>query len=108
MPTGVNVAAMRQEVPAASVVPQGLEDVTMAKSAAFVPPSRMLLMLSVAFPVLESVAVKLADVTFCVVLGKAILDVSDAAGAGAAVPVPVRVTDCVGVAELSVTVIVAM
>ncbi len=81
---------------------------TMAKSAALVPPSEMLLIFSVALPVLESVAVSAAEVTPCVVLGKAMVEVSEATGAAAAVPLPVRVTIWVGVAELSVTVIVAM
>jgi hypothetical protein len=49
-----------------------------------------------------------AAVLPCVVLGKARAEVSEATGAGIAVPLPVRVTDWVGVAELSVTVIVAV
>jgi hypothetical protein len=85
---------MRQEAPAASVPPQGLVDVTMAKSAAFVPPRRMLLMFSVALPVLESVAVRLAEVTFCVVFGKVMVEVSDATGAETPVPVPCSSTIC--------------
>ncbi len=108
MPSGVNVAAMRQEAPAASVMPQGLEEVTMAKSEALVPPSTILLMFKVALPVLESVAVRLAEVTFCVVLGKAMVEVSEATGAAAATPVPDNVVVWVVVAELSVTVMVAV
>jgi hypothetical protein len=104
----VNVAAIEHEAPAASVIPHGFVEVMMAKSAALVPPSEMLLMFNVALPVLESVAVRLAEVTPCVVLGNARLEVSEATGAATAVPVPVRVTDWVGVAELSVTVIVAV
>jgi hypothetical protein len=48
----------------------------------------MLLMFNVALPVLESVAVIAVAVTPCVVLGKVMLEVSEATGAGAGVPVP--------------------
>ena len=48
-------------------------------------------MFSVALPVLESMAVRLLEVTPCVVFGKLMLELSAATGAGAAVPVPVRV-----------------
>ncbi len=99
---------MRHEEPAANVAPQGLEEVTMAKSAALVPPSTMPLMFKVALPVFESVAARLAEVTPWVVLGKASEEVSEATGAAAATPVPVNVVVWVGVAELSVTVMVAV
>ena len=93
---------------AAKVDPQALAPVAMAKSVGLVPPMAMLLMLSVALPVLESVAVSGAEVVFTVVLGKASVDVSVATGAAAAVPVPVRVADCVVGDALSVTVSVAV
>ena len=83
VPSGVKVTAIRQEAPAASVAPQGFVEVTSAKSAALAPPRRMLLMFSVALPVLESMAVRLLEVTPCVVFGKLMLELSAATGAGA-------------------------
>src|SRR5580698_1847340 len=99
---------MLQLADAASVDPQALAPVAMAKSPGLIPPMAMLLMLSVALPVLESVAVSGAEVVFTVVLGKASVDVSVTTGAAAAVPVPVRVADCVVGDALSVTVSVAV
>jgi hypothetical protein len=98
---------MEQLAFAASVAPHAFVPVVMAKSAALVPPNAILLMLSVALPVLESVAASADEVVFTVVLGKASEAVNVAAGAAALVPVPVSAVDCVVGVALSVTVSVA-
>ena len=67
----------------------------------------MLLMFSVALPVLESTAVRADAVVPATVLGKASVGVSVATGVAAAVPVPVSVDDWVVGVALSVTVSVA-
>ena len=94
---------MEQLAPAASVVPQTLLPVTMAKSVGLVPARVMPLMVSAALPVLLSVAARAAAVAPTVVLGKAAGAVSDATGAATAVPVPVRVAVCGEPVALSAT-----
>ena len=81
--------------------------VVIAKSAGLVPAIEMLLMFSVALPVLESVAVRAEDVLPTVVLGNRTEAVSFAMGAAVVVPVPVSEADCVFGVALSVTVRVA-
>ena len=81
--------------------------VAIAKSLGLVPPIAMLLMFSVAVPVLESTAMSAEEVVPAVVLGKASVGVSVTTGVAAAVPVPVSVADCVVGVALSVTVSVA-
>ena len=92
---------------AASVVPQAFVPVVTAKSAGFVPPIAMLLMVSVALPVLLRVAASAEDVVSTVVPGKGREPVSEATGAAAVTPVPVRLDDWVVGDALSVTVRVA-
>jgi len=72
---------------AARVAPQAPAPVAMAKSVGLVPPMEMLPMLSVAVPVLESVAASAEDVVLTVVFGNGTDAVNDAAGADAAVTV---------------------
>ena len=98
---------MEQLAPAASVVLQAFEPVTMAKSVGLVPARVMPLMASAALPVLLSVAVRAAEVVATVVLGKAAGAVSEAMGAGTAVPVPVSAAVCGEPVALSATVRVA-
>jgi hypothetical protein len=98
---------MEQLALAASVDPQALLPVPIAKSVGAVPPSAMLLMFSVAVPVLESVAASAEEVVCTVVLGNVSVGVSVATGVAAAVPVPVSVDDWVVGVALSVTVSVA-
>jgi len=92
---------------AAKVAPHALVPVAIAKSVGLVPPIAMLPMLSVALPVLESVAASAEDVVPTGVLGNGSVAVSVAEGAVAAVPEPVSAADCVVGVALSVTVIVA-
>ena len=92
---------------AASVVPQAFVPVVTAKSAGFVPPIAMLLMVSVALPVLLRVAASAEDVVSTVVPGKARDPVNEATGAAAGTPVPLRLDCCVVGDALSVTVRVA-
>ena len=84
---------MEQVALAARVVPQAFVPVAMAKSPGLVPPMAMLLMFSVALPVLVSVAVRGDEVAFTVVLGKASAGVNVAAGANAAVMLNVTELD---------------
>jgi hypothetical protein len=98
---------MLQVALAASVDPHALLPVATAKSVGLLPARAMLLMVSVALPVLESVAASADDVAPTMVLGKASVGVSVATGVAAAVPVPVSVDDCVVGVALSVTVNVA-
>src|ERR1700689_498172 len=92
---------------AASVAPHALAPVATAKSEGLVPPIAMLLMFSAALPVLLRVAARAEDVALTVVLGNASAEVSEATGAAAVTPVPVRLADCVVGDALSVTVRVA-
>ena len=94
---------MEQLAPAASVAPQAFEPVALAKSLGLVPAMVMPLMVSVALPVLLSVAARAAEVAPTVVLGKATVGVSEAIGAATAVPVPVRVAVCGEPVALSAT-----
>ena len=89
---GVNVTLMVQLAPATTELPQVL---VCAKSPLFVPVTTMLVRLSEALPVFESVTVCAVLVVPTVWLVK----VSEEAerlttGAEAAAPVPVRLTDC--------------
>jgi hypothetical protein len=88
--SGVKVTETVQFVPAASVVPQL---VVSAKSAGLAPARVMPEMVSAALPVLERVSVCGAVVLPTLVVAKVSVEgVSEAIGAGTAVPVPVRVT----------------
>jgi len=95
---------MEQLALAASVAPQVLAPVVVAKSDGLVPPMVMLLIFRVALPLLESVAKSADEVVPTVVLGNESDGVSVAAGA---VPIPVSVADWVVGVALSVTVSVA-
>jgi hypothetical protein len=98
---------MEQLASAASVVPQALTPVEMAKSLGLVPPMAMPVIFRVALPLLESVAKSADDVVPTVVLVNESDGVSVAIGAGAGVPVPASVADCMVGVALSVTVSVA-
>jgi hypothetical protein len=90
---GVKVAAMVQVAPAASVEAQVVPVVAMAKSVGLAPVSVMPVMLSVALPVLERVVESAVAVVPAVVAGKlSVVGERLATGAGAAVPLPLRVT----------------
>src|SRR3984885_9349478 len=99
---------MEQLASATSVVPQALVPVEMVKSPGFVPAIVMPVMLSVALPVLESVAVCAAVVAPETAVKVSVAGVSETTGAGSGVPVPVNVADCVAGVALSVTVSVAV
>jgi hypothetical protein len=101
---GVNVTEIVQFDPAASDSPQVL---VWAKSVGLLPAMVMPLMVSVALPVFESVAVCAALVVPETAVKVSVAGVSEAIGAGSGVPVPVRVVDCVVGVALSVTVSVA-
>jgi hypothetical protein len=98
---------MLQLASAASVVPQALAPVAIAKSVGLLPAMVMLLMLSVALPVFERVAVCEAVVVPETAVKVSVAGVSEAIGAGAGVPVPINVIDCVVGVALSVTMRVA-
>jgi hypothetical protein len=98
---------MPQLASAASVVPQALAPVVIAKSVGLLPAMAMLLMLSAALPVLERVAVCEALVVPETAINVSVAGVSEAIGAGAGVPVPINVIDCVVGVALSVTMRVA-
>jgi hypothetical protein len=98
---------MEQLAPAARVVPQAFVPVAMGKSLEFVPPMAMLVIFSVALPLLVSVAARGDAVVPAVVLGKASVEVNFAIGTAAAVPVPDSEAVCVAGVALSVTVSVA-
>jgi hypothetical protein len=78
---------MEQLDPAASVVPQALAPVAIAKSVGFAPVMLGMMLFSGAVPVFDSVAARAADVVPVSVLGKDGGEVSETPGA---VPVPVR------------------
>ena len=77
-----------------SVSPQELVPVVMAKLVGLVPANAMLLILSVALPVLERVAACAAAVVPVVAVKLSDAGESVAIGADAAAPVPVRATVC--------------
>jgi hypothetical protein len=85
---------MEQLELAASVVPQALVPVAIAKSLGLVPASVMPVMFSVAVPVLDSVATCDALVVPVVDAKVSVGGVSVAAGAAAAVPVPLSAVVC--------------
>ena len=98
---GVNVTAIAQLAPAASVAPQV---VVCANDPAFVPPNVMPEIFSVAFPGFESV--KLCDALVVATVCAANVSpagVSTACGAGGAVPVPFRLPVCGEPTALSAT-----
>ena len=98
---------MLQLALAASAAPQAFVPVVIAKSAGLVPAIEMLLMFSVALPVLERVA-DCAEVVVPVVAVKlSDVGVRVAIGAVGVVPVPFNPEDCVPGVALSVTVRVA-
>ena len=76
---------------AASVAPQALEPVVMPKSLGLVPPMVMLLMLSVALPVLDSVADSADEVVPTVVFWNVSVVVSEAMGVAALVKLAVTI-----------------
>ena len=85
---------MEQLELAASVVPHALVPVAMAKSVGLVPVMVMPVMFSVAVPVFESVATCEALVVPVVPVKASVGGVSVAAGAAAAVPVPLSAVVC--------------
>ena len=85
---------MEQLALAASVVPQALVPVAIAKSLGLAPVSVMPAMFSVALPVFESVAACNALVVPVVEVKVSVGGVSVAAGAAAAVPVPLSAVVC--------------
>jgi hypothetical protein len=88
---GVKVAEMVQVEPAASDVPQAVPEVMMAKSAVLAPVRVMPVMVSGAFPVLESVVAIAVANEPAMVAGKVrVVGERLATGIGAAVPVPLR------------------
>lgn len=97
---GVKVTVIEQIDPAASDVPQLLVS---EKSLGLAPPMVMLLMVSAALPVFDSVAACEALLVPLVVLKLSEAGVSEAMGAGGAVPVPLSVTPCGDPVALSVT-----
>ena|ERR1700677_264356 len=101
---GENVMEMVQLAPAARLVPQVLVS---AKSVGLVPTMPMLLMVSIALPVLVKAAVCAALVAPLTAVKLSDAGVSEAAAAGAAVPVPESEVDCVDGVASSVTVSVA-
>jgi hypothetical protein len=98
---------MLQLASAASVVPQALVPVVIAKSDVLAPPMVIPLMLRVALPVFERVAVCAVLVVPETAVKVSEAGVSEAIGAGGDVPVPVSMIDCVMGVALSVTVRVA-
>ena len=86
---GSNVIEMVQDAPAASVLPQVL---VLAKDALLAPVRLMPVIVSGAWPVLVSVAFCVADVVPVVVEKASEAGVRVAAGADAAVTVPLSVT----------------
>jgi hypothetical protein len=86
---------MEQLASAASVVPQALAPVVVAKSDGLVPPMAMLLMFRVALPVLESVAKSADDVVPTSVLVKVSAGVSVATGAVATMKFAVTLSGAV-------------
>lgn len=100
---------MEQLAPAASVDPHALAPVATAKSVGLAPAIVIPVMFNVALPVLERVADIAALVVPAVKLPNGIeAGVSEATGAGAAVPVPVRVAVCGEPVALSATCKVAV
>ena len=99
---------MLHVAPDDSVSPQELVPVVMAKLVGLVPANAMLLILSVALPVLERVAACAAAVVPVVAVKLSDAGESVAIGAAAAAPVPVSVEACVAGDALSVTVRVAV
>jgi len=91
---------MEQDEPAASVEPQALTPVEIAKSLGLAPVIVGTMLFSVPVPVLESVAARAEEVVPVGVFGKASDAVSEAAGA---VPVPVRADVCGDPVALSAT-----
>ena len=91
---------MEQLDPAASVAPQALAPVEIAKSLGFAPVMVGTMLFNAPLPVLDSVAAIAADVVPLGVFGKASDAVSEAADA---VPVPVRDAVCGDPAALSAT-----
>jgi len=95
---------MEQLALAASVAPQALAPVAMAKSEGLAPAIEIPVMVSGALPVLESIndiaALVVPEVTFP---KGTEAGVSAATGAGAAVPVPVSVAVCSEAVALSAT-----
>jgi hypothetical protein len=90
--TGVKVAEIVQVLPAASVVPQL---VVSAKSDVLAPESVMPEMFRTALPVFDSVVDMAVAVEPTDVFGKLmVVGESEATGAGAGVPVPLRATVC--------------
>jgi hypothetical protein len=75
---------MEQLDPAASVGPQALAPVEIAKSVGLVPVMLGMMLFSGAVPVLDSVDASAAEVVPVTVLGKDSGEVSEATGAGAA------------------------
>lgn len=102
---GVNVTEIVHLEPAASDCPHVLVSL---KSLGFAPAMAMPLMLRVALPVFESVAVCAAVVVPDTAVNANVPGVSEATGAGGGVPVPISVADCVVGVALSVTVSVAV
>jgi hypothetical protein len=99
VPDGMNVMEIMQLEPPFNVLPQ------LVVSAKPLPPvMAILLMLSVAFPVLVSVAICAALGVPTVEVKLSVPGVSDTAGTGAVVPVPLSVTECGEPPALSVTV----
>src|ERR1035438_6706299 len=94
---------MEQLAPAASVAPQALLPVAIAKAVGLAPPIVIPLIVSEALPVLLIVADSAAEVAPTVVLGKAAGEVSEAMGAAGVVPVPARPAPCGEPAALSAT-----
>ena len=91
---------MEQLDPAASVAPQVLAPVEIAKSLGLVPVMLGTMLFKAALPVLDSVAVSADEVVPVGVFGKARDEVSEAADA---VPVPVRDAVCGEPVALSAT-----
>src|ERR1700735_4938646 len=98
---------MMQLASAASVSPQAFDPVVTVKSPELVPPIAILVIFSVALPLLLSMAVCDAEVVPETVVNVRELGVRLAMGAAGDVPVPESVTDCVVGLALSVTVRVA-
>jgi len=96
---------MEQVALAASVAPQALAPVEMAKALGLVPVMVGTMLSRAAVPVLDSVAASAAEVVPTVVLEKASEAVNEAAGA---VPVPVRDAVCGEPVALSATESVAV
>ncbi len=102
---GVKVAEIVQEALMARVEPQV---VVSANSLALVPPRVMLVMFSVAVPVLVSVTLVAALVEPTAVLGKAMLVAERVALGAVLLPVPLSAMVCGEPLALSVRVMVAL